>query len=107
MKITSNLIPWTTTFAVGLQSISTLLKQLEVPRRRRHVVGTTRDSAPERLHVVDLIFDRKLVETRRRNGERLAHADYRSRTSEDGKATASQQSSLQSVTTPPEPTGSI
>jgi len=97
VKITSNVFPGSTTFAIGLQSIPTLFEQLEVPRRRRHVVRSTRDSVPERLHAVDLIFDRKIVETRRRNGERLAHDDHRIRTSEKGKATAPRSGDLKSA----------
>jgi hypothetical protein len=73
VKTTSNVFPGSTTFAIGLQSIPTLFEQLEVPCRRRNVVGSTRDSVPEGLHVVDLIFDRKFVETRWRDGEWLAH----------------------------------
>jgi hypothetical protein len=50
-----------------------LPNEFEVPVRTRHRLLIASNAGPERLHVVDLLRDREIIETRRRHRERLTH----------------------------------
>jgi hypothetical protein len=49
----------------------TLLQEGLLPLLERHLVDIGRDVVPERLHVVNLVFDRKRVEPRGRQRQRV------------------------------------
>ena len=74
MKIAPHLVPRSAAIAVTPHGIEPLLKNIDVPCRRRHVIRMARYALPKRLHVVNLLFDGKVVKTRWRNCNRLAHA---------------------------------
>lgn len=52
----------------------TFLQQSLLPLLERHLLDTGCDTVPERLHVVDLLFDGKGVESWRRERQGLSHA---------------------------------
>lgn len=58
---------------VGFQVLETLVQHLSVPIRYRNLIGCGSDAFPQQLHVIDLLFDRELVEFRRWDGNRLGH----------------------------------
>jgi hypothetical protein len=45
-----------------------LLEDLSLPLVQRNLVGVRGDPVPKGLHVVDFLFDRKIVEARGRHG---------------------------------------
>jgi hypothetical protein len=51
-----------------------LIEDRLLPVGNRNAIGTRRDPVPQCLHVVDLIFDRQVIEAWRRNSERLRHS---------------------------------
>ncbi len=50
-----------------------LFQELSLPLVQGYLVGIGRDPVPERLYVVDLVVDGKVVEPRGRHTERLRH----------------------------------
>jgi hypothetical protein len=61
-----------TRFVRGLaMRCETLLQESLLPLLERYLVDIRRDVVPERLHVVDLVFDRKRVEPRGRQRQGL------------------------------------
>lgn len=54
-----------------------LLQDALLPLMKRHLIQAGCNMVPERLYVVDLIFDRKIVESRRWQWHRVSHhRDY-------------------------------
>jgi hypothetical protein len=53
-----------------------LLQDALLPLMKRHLIQAGCNVVPERLYIVDLVFDRKIVETRRRQWHWVAHHRY-------------------------------
>jgi hypothetical protein len=54
------------------------LQHCFLPLMKRHAVNASGNVVPQRLHIVDLIFDRELVESRRQR-QRMSHIPIYSR----------------------------
>src|SRR4030095_7063238 len=57
----------------GLQVLQALIEDLTVPFGNRNRLGSGCDAVPQRLQVVDLLVDRQIVETGRRQRDWLGH----------------------------------
>jgi hypothetical protein len=53
----------------------TLSNDFPVQLRHRNLLSSCRDSIPERLHEIDLLVDREIVEPWRRSGDYLGHGE--------------------------------
>src|ERR1700730_15332492 len=69
-------IPAVAGLRVGLVILQPLVEDLAMPFRDRNCLGTCCDSVPQRLQIVDLLVDRQVVETRRRQRDRFRHLKY-------------------------------
>ena len=68
-----NSLPDVTSISVGFQLFQAFVEDFTVPIRNRNRVGAGCDSIPQRLHVVDLLFDRQVVEAGRRQWDGFGH----------------------------------
>jgi hypothetical protein len=56
---------------VGFELLEAFVQDLLVPVRYGDLIRCRSDAFPQRLHVIDLLVDRELVQSRRRDGNRL------------------------------------
>jgi len=74
-----NNIPAVAGTGIGFEIFEALVKDFAVPIRNRNRLRCGRDAVPQRLQVVDLLVDRQLVETGRREGNGFWHGSTSSR----------------------------
>lgn len=66
-------IPALASIGVCVVVFQAFVQHCSVPIRYRHLLGCCSNAFPQQLHVIDLLFDRELVESRRWDGNRLGH----------------------------------
>ena len=60
------LVPGPSRPGIGFMGSDTLVKYLPMPFGNRNLIRPGCDASPKRLNVINLIFNRKIFETRRR-----------------------------------------
>jgi hypothetical protein len=80
LKSIKHVVPWSRFIRCSAMSSKSLLKELSLPIVQRNLVGVGRDPVPKGLHIVDLLFDRKIVEARGWHGKWLCHSNQYTRT---------------------------
>jgi hypothetical protein len=64
-------IPAVAGFGIGLEIFQSLVEDFAVPFRDGNRLGSCRDTVSQRLQIVDLLVDRRCVETGRRQRHRF------------------------------------
>ena len=72
-----NSFPAVTSIWVGFEVLQAVVDDLAVPIGNRNRLRARGDSVPERLQIVDFLFDREVVESRRWKWNGVGHIDVR------------------------------